>query len=139
MVVKIVFEPEVEPHFLPDSYGYRPNKSPLDAVAVTRQRCWQSNWVLEFDIKGLFDNISHELLMKAVRTHTQNKWVLLYIERWLQAPMQYTDGSQTARTCGTPQGGLCKALLPFDFLGFNLRKYSCFAATLRDLRYPHTG
>ena len=110
MVVKLVFEPDVEPHFLPDSYGYRPNKSALDAVAVTRQRCWKSDWVLEFDIKGLFDNISHELLMKAVRTHTQNKWVLLYIERWLKAPMQHADGSQVTRTCGTPQGGLCKAL-----------------------------
>jgi RNA-directed DNA polymerase len=123
MVVKIVFEPEVEPHFLPDSYGYRPNKSALDAVAVTRQRCWQSNWVLEFDIKGLFDNISHELLMKAVRTHTQNKWVLLYIERWLQAPMQYTDGSQTARTCGTPQGGVISPVLSNLFLHYVFDKW----------------
>lgn len=81
MVVKLVFEPGVEPYFLADSYGYRPNKSALDAVAVTRQRCWQYDWVLEFDIEGLFDNINHELLMKAVRKHTDNKWVLLYIER----------------------------------------------------------
>lgn len=123
MVVKIVFEPEVEPHFLPDSYGYRPNKSALDAVAVTRQRCWQSNWVLEFDIKGLFDNISHELLMKAVRTHTQNKWVLLYIERWLRAPMQYTDGSQIARTCGTPQGGVISPVLSNLFLHYVFDKW----------------
>ena len=70
MVVKLTFEPLVEAYFLPDSYGYRPNKSALDAVGVTRQRCWQSDWVLEFDIKGLFDNIDHELLMKAVRKHT---------------------------------------------------------------------
>lgn len=70
MVVKLVFEPEVEPHFLPDSYGYRPHKSALDAVGITRQRCWQYNWILEFDIRGLFDNISWELLMKAVqKTH----------------------------------------------------------------------
>ena len=123
MVVKIVFEPEVEPHFLPDSYGYRPNKSALDAVAVTRQRCWQSNWVLEFDIKGLFDNISHELLMKAVRMHTQNKWVLLYIERWLQAPMQYTDGSHIARTCGTPQGGVISPVLSNLFLHYVFDKW----------------
>lgn len=117
------FEPEVEPHFLPDSYGYRPNKSALDAVAVTRQRCWKSNWVLEFDIKGLFDNISHELLMKAVRTHTQNKWVLLYIERWLRAPMQYTDGSQIARNCGTPQGGVISPILSNLFLHYVFDKW----------------
>jgi RNA-directed DNA polymerase len=67
MVVKLVFEPIVEPLFLADSYGYRPNKSALDAVAITRKRCWQSDWVLEFDIKGLFDNIPHDLLMKAVQ------------------------------------------------------------------------
>jgi len=67
MVVKIYFEPQVEPHFNPDSYGYRPGKSAADALAVTRQRCWKYDWVLEFDIKGLFDNIDHELLMKAVQ------------------------------------------------------------------------
>lgn len=73
MVVRLVFEPMVEQHFLPDSYGYRPNKSALDAIGITRQRCWKYDWILEFDIKGLFDNISHELLMKAVRKHTQKK------------------------------------------------------------------
>ncbi len=70
-VVKLVFEPQVEKYFLPDSYGYRPNKSALDAIGITRKRCWQYNWVLEFDIKGLFDNLSHELLMKAVEKHIQ--------------------------------------------------------------------
>ena len=77
-VVKLIFEPCVEPHFLADSYGYRPNKSALDAVGITRRRCWEYDWVLEFDIRGLFDNISHELLMKAVRKHTDCKWVILY-------------------------------------------------------------
>ncbi len=72
MVAKIYFEPQVEPYFHQDSYGYRPGKSALDAVAVTRQRCWKYDWVLEFDIQGLFDNIDHELLMKAVRQHTQS-------------------------------------------------------------------
>lgn len=81
MTIKLAFEPCVEPHFLDDSYGYRPNKSALDAVGVTRQRCWQYNWLLEFDIKGLFDHIDHELLMKAVRKHTNNRWIILYIER----------------------------------------------------------
>ena len=85
MVVKIYFEPEVEPYFHPDSYGYRPGKSAADALAVTRKRCWKYDWVLEFDIKGLFDNIDHELLMKSVRKHTDSPWVLLYIERWLKA------------------------------------------------------
>lgn len=85
-VVKLCFEPCVEPHFLPDSYGYRPNKSALGAIGITRKRCWDYDWVLEFDIRGLFDNISHELLMKAVKKHTDCKWVILYIERWLKAP-----------------------------------------------------
>ena len=106
MVVKLMFEPTVEPHFYPDSYGYRLNKSALDAVGVTRQRCWRYNWVLEFDIKGLFDNIDRELLMKAVRKHTNNKWVILYIERWLKAPIQMPDGKVVERTKGTPAGGL---------------------------------
>lgn len=105
MVVKMTFEPTVEPFFLPDSYGYRPGKSALDAVSITRKRCWQYDWVLEFDIKGLFDNIDHELLLRAVNKHTQCKWVKLYIERWLKAPMQLTDGTLVDRTKGTPQGG----------------------------------
>jgi len=93
MVVKLTFEPSVEPVFLTDSYGYRPKRSALDAIAVTRKRCWQYNWVLEFDIKGMFDNIDHELLMRAVRKHTDCKWVILYIERWLKAPLQLADGT----------------------------------------------
>ena len=80
MVVKQVIEPILEPIFLADSYGYRPNKSALDAVGATRERCWKYDWVLEFDIKGLFDNIDHELLLRAVRKHITCKWALLYIE-----------------------------------------------------------
>ena len=91
MVVKLVLEPKLEPLFYPDSYGYRPNKSALDAVGVTRKRCWKYDFILEFDIKGLFDNIDHELLMKAVRKHTDEKWIILYIERWLKALMQTID------------------------------------------------
>jgi len=118
MVVKLVLEPEVEPFFHPDSYGYRPNKSALDAVGITRQRCWKYDWVLEFDIKGLFDNIDHELLMKAVRHHTDNKWVLLYIERWLKAPMAMEDGTEVQRGRGTPQGGVISPLLSNLFLHY---------------------
>ena len=118
MVVKLVFEPTVEPYFYPDSYGYRPNKSALDAVGVTRQRCWRYDWCLEFDIKGLFDNIDHELLMKAVKKHTDNKWVILYTERWLKAPLQMPDGTLVERTKGTPQGGVGSAILSNVFLHY---------------------
>ena len=117
MVVKQLIEPDIDPIFLPDSYGYRPNKSALDAVGVTRKRCWQYNWVLEFDVKGLFDNIDHELLLKAVRKHVKCKWAILYIERWLTAPME-RDGVRTARTRGTPQGGVVSPILSNLFLHY---------------------
>ena len=100
----------MEAIFLPDSYGYRPGKSALDAVGVTRERCWKYDWVLEFDIKGLFDNIDHTLLLKAVRKHVTCDWALLYIERWLTAPMEQ-DGVRMARKRGTPQGGVISPIL----------------------------
>lgn len=118
MVVRLLFEKEVESCFSPDSYGYRPNKSALDAIGVTRQRCWRYDWVVEHDIKGLFDNIDHTLLMKAVRKHTDNKWVILYIERWLKAPMQSPDGTFIERTKGTPQGGVISSVLSNLFLHY---------------------
>src|ERR1700687_3422000 len=105
MVVKQVIEPILDPVFLADSYGYRPRKSALDAVGVTRERCWKDDWVRGFDIKGLFDNINHELLLRAIRKHVTCKWALLYIERWLTAPMEHADGMKAERTLGTPQGG----------------------------------
>jgi RNA-directed DNA polymerase len=117
MVVKQLIEPDLDPMFLPDSYGYRPGKSALDAVGVTRKRCWQYDWVLEFDIKGLFDNIEHELLLKAVRKHVKCKWALLYIERWLTAPMEQ-NGSIIERTRGTPQGGVISPILSNLFLHY---------------------
>lgn len=118
MVVKMVFEPIVEPIFLPDSYGYRPEKSALDAVGVTRRRCWYQDWVLEFDVRKLFDNIEHELLLKAVWKHMECKWVRLYIERWLKAPMQLEDGTLVERTKGTPQGGVVSPVLANLFLHY---------------------
>lgn len=118
MVVKLAFEPMVEPYFLADSYGYRPGKSALGAVAVARQRCWKYDFVLEFDIRGLFDNINWELLLKTVRKHTENKWVLLYIERWLKATMQMPNGSIVERTRGTPQGGVIGPILSNLFLHY---------------------
>ena len=108
--VKQVIEPILDPIFLPDSYGYRPNKSALDAVGATRERCWKYDWVLEFDIKGLFDNIDHEFLLRAVRKHITCQWALLYIERWLKAPMVQEDGTTIERSRGTPQGGVATPL-----------------------------
>jgi hypothetical protein len=110
MVVKQNLEPELEQHFHPDSYGYRPGKSALDAVGKARKNCWKRDWVLDLDIKGFFDNIDHELMMRAVRAHTKEKWVLLYIERWLKAPVKMLDDTLEFPKKGTPQGGLCKAL-----------------------------
>lgn len=118
MVIKLIFEPCVEPYFLTDSYGYRPNKSALDAIGVTRQRCWYYSWLLEYDIKGLFDNLDHQLLMKAVKKHTDNKYVLLYIERWLTTPMQMPDGSLQEKTRGVMQGGVISPVLSNLFLHY---------------------
>ncbi len=123
MVVKMQFEPEVEPHFHSDSYGYRPNKSALDAVGQARQRCWRYDYVLDVDIKGFFDNIDHELMMKAVCKHTQTKWVKLYIERWLKAPVQLKDGTLQARGKGTPQGGVISPILANLFLHYALDEW----------------
>jgi RNA-directed DNA polymerase len=123
MVVKMVLEPELEPHFLPDSYGYRPGKSALDAVGVTRQRCWKKAWILEFDIKGLFDNIPHELIIKALEKHTENRWVKLYIGRWLKAPMQCEDGTLVERNKGTPQGGVISPLLANLFMHYTFDRW----------------
>lgn len=118
MTAKIYFEPQVEPHFHSDSYGYRPGRSTADALSIVRQRCWKYNWVLEFDIKGLFDNIDHELLMKAVCKHTDNPWVILYIQRWLKASFQMPDGTINERTKGTPQGGVISPILSNLFLHY---------------------
>ncbi len=101
-----------------DSYGCRPNKSALDAVEITRRRCWKHDWVLEFDIKGLFDNIDFELLMKTVKWHTKERWLLLYITRWLRAPFQKDDGTLVGRTKGTPQGGVASPVLANLFLHY---------------------
>lgn len=111
-------EPHLEPLFYPDSYGYRPGKKATDAIGVTRERCWRYEWVIEFDVKGLFDNISHELLMKAIRKHIDTKWVLLYIERSLKAPMKMPDGTEKERSFGTPQGGVISAILSNLFMHY---------------------
>jgi RNA-directed DNA polymerase len=128
MVVKMHMEPKIEPLFHPDSYGYRPFKSAHDAVGQARKRCWKYDWVLDLDIKGFFDNIPHELLMRAVRKHAPEKWVVLYVERWLKAPAQNEQGQLTTREKGTPQGGVASPLLAnlflhYGFDGWMARKY----------------
>ncbi len=116
-VVKMVLEPQLEPVFDCNSFGYRPGCSALDAVALVRRRCWEYDWVVEFDIKGLFDNIDHELLLRAARKHCSVPWVLLYIDRWLKAPMEI-EGKRVARERGTPQGGVVSPLLANLFLHY---------------------
>lgn len=123
MVIKLYFEPCVEPMFYEDSYGYRPNKSAIQALEVTRERCWRKDWVLEFDIKGLFDNIRHPYLMEMVSGHTEEKWILLYIERCLKAPFQMEDGTIESRTAGTPQGGVISPVLANLFLHYVFDDY----------------
>lgn len=118
MAVKLLIEPELENHFHPDSYGYRPSKSAHDAVAKVKERCWQRGWVLDMDIKGFFDAINHDLLMRAVEKHVKETWQLLYIRRWLEAPVQYQDGELNQRIQGTPQGGVISPLLANLFLHY---------------------
>jgi len=129
-VARRYLEPILEPVFHIDSYGYRPGKSAIDAVRTARQRCWRYDWVLDLDVKGYFDSIDWELLLKAVRCHTECPWVLLYIERWLKAPVQMEDGNVVPRTAGTPQGGVISPLLANLFLHYAFDKW--MART-----YPH--
>ena len=116
MVIKNRLEPLVEPHFHDDSYGYRPGRSALDAVAQARQRCWRDDWVLDMDIKGFFDALDHNLVMKAVAKYIDCKWTLLYLERWLKAAVVLPSGERLIRTKGTPQGGVISPLLANIFL-----------------------
>ena len=115
-VATLYLEPIVEPKFHADSYGYRPGKSALDAVATARERCWRKDWVVDLDIKGFFDNLDHDLVLRAVRFHTNLKWLPLYVERWLKAPVQLADGTLKERTRGTPQGGVVSPVLANLFL-----------------------
>ena len=117
-VVRLYLEPEVEPLFHPDSYGYRPGRSALDAVGVCRERCWSSDWVIDLDIRAFFDSLDHELVLRVVAKHTNLPWVLLYVRRWLQAPLQTADGTLVARDRGTPQGSAISPLLANLFLHY---------------------
>ncbi len=118
MVAKMYIEPNIEPIFHKDSYGYRPGKSALDAIGQTRKRCWKYDYVVEFDIRGLFDNIDHELLMKVVEKHVEEEWVKLYIKRWLKSPFALKDGLSMERKSGTPQGGVISPILANMFMHY---------------------
>lgn len=122
-VVKRYLEAIVEPHFHPDSYGYRPGRSAHQAVARTRERCWRFKWVLDLDIRAFFDNLEHRLVLRAVQRFTDCPWVLLYVERWLRAEVVLPDGSREERHRGTPQGGVVSPLLANLFLHFALDQW----------------
>lgn len=121
-VVREYLEPKLEKVFHKDSYGYRRGKSAHDAIDVARKRSWKKNWVIDLDIKGFFDNLDHDLVMKAVKHHSDELWIHLYIERWLKAPLIGKDGNSNEREKGTPQGGVISPLLANLFLhyGFDL-------------------
>jgi RNA-directed DNA polymerase len=121
--VKMVIEPRIENIFIEDSYGYRPKKSALDAIGVLRERCWKYKWLIEFDIKKMFDNISHDLIMKAVKLHVEEKWCLLLIERWLKASIITKGGFLMERESGTPQGGVISPLLANLFMHYAFDKW----------------
>ena len=116
----MVLEPLVEPLFHPDSYGYRPRRSALDAVERCKQRCWRRSWVVDLDIQGFFDNVPHAEIMAAVKKHTDVPWVVLYVNRWLLAPMQHPDGRRAYPAKGTPQGSAISPLLSNLFLHYAL-------------------
>lgn len=109
-------EPLVEPKFHEDSYGYRPNKSALDAVYTARKRCWKNDWTVDLDISGFFDNLDHDLALQAIKKHTDCKWIILYVERWMKAPIQQADGSKIVRDKGVPQGGSVSPIISNIFM-----------------------
>jgi RNA-directed DNA polymerase len=117
-VVARRLEAKVEPIFHPSSYGYRPGRSALDAVAACRQRCWKSDWIVDLDIRSYFDSVPWELVVKAVAAHSTDPWVLLYVKRWLAAPLQLPDGTLRERDRGTAQGSAVSPVLANLFLHY---------------------
>ncbi|GBF20479.1 MULTISPECIES: group II intron reverse transcriptase/maturase [Arenibacter] len=154
MSVVMLLEPKIDPIFHENSYGYRPGRSAHQAVEQARRRCWRNDWVLDLDISKFFDTIDHELLMKAVKLHTQERWVLLYIERWLKVPYQLKNGEQVPRTKGIPQGSVVGPILANLFMHYTfdywMKKYYnhipferyaddciCHFRTLEEAEYMH--
>ena len=117
-VVARHLEVRVEPIFHPDSYGYRPGRSALDAVQVCRTRCWKYDWVIDLDIRAFFDTVPWDLVLKAVGAHTDAPWVLLYVKRWLAAPLQHSNGVLVGRDRGTPQGSAVSPVLANLFMHY---------------------
>jgi RNA-directed DNA polymerase len=117
-VAAMYLERQVEPIFHPDSYGYRPGRSALDAVGKCRERCWRNDWVIDLDVRAFFDSVDHSLMLKAVERHTDQKWILLYVRRWLTTPMQKQDGALVARDRGTPQGSAISPVLANLYLHY---------------------
>jgi group II intron reverse transcriptase/maturase len=117
-VAAMELEKVVEPKFHASSYGYRPGRAPLDAVGACRERCFKDPWVLDCDIAGFFDNVPHNLMVEAVEANTDQKWVVLYVKRWLKAPLQHPDGTLEQRDRGTPQGSAISPLLANLFLHY---------------------
>jgi RNA-directed DNA polymerase len=117
-VVRGYLEPCVEPVFHEDSYGYRPGRSAHQALRVCRERCWRNDWVLDLDIRKFFDSVPWELVQLAVAHHTDLRWVQLYVERWLKAPLQREDGSLVWPDRGTPQGSAISPLLVNMFMHY---------------------
>ncbi len=103
-VAYLYLEPEVESVFHPDSYGYRPKRSAHDALRTCRQRCWRYDWALDLDLKSFFDSLDHSLVLRAVAHHTDLRWILIYVQRWLKAPLQLDNGTLKPRDRGSPQG-----------------------------------
>jgi RNA-directed DNA polymerase len=134
-VAAMALEPEVEPMFHPDSYGYRPGRSAHDAVAACRQRCFEEGWVVDLDLKSFFDTLPHDKLLAAVERHVDQdrRWVLLYVRRWLTAPLQLPDGSLVARDRGSPQGSAISPLLANIFLHYALDAW--MGRTFPDVRF----
>jgi RNA-directed DNA polymerase len=110
-VVALQLQPRAESIFHDDSFGYRPGRSAHDALERCRQRCWQKDWVLDCDIQKFFDSLDHRLVVKAVKANTDQRWVLLYVKRWLTAPLQMPDGTLQDRDRGTPQGSAVSPVL----------------------------
>ena len=129
-VVKMYLEPKIDPIFHANSYGYRPKRSAYQALQKCRETCRKYEWVVDMDLKGFFDNIDHVLLLKALRKHTQDKWVLMYVKRWLEAPVQNLDGTIMENTAGSPQGSVISPLLANLFLHYAFDKWM-------DINFPN--
>ena len=134
--MRLYLEPEVEPCFHPDSYGYRPGRSALEAVGRCRERCWRYDWVIDLDLRSFFDSLDHSLVLRAVARHTSERWIFLYVQRWLEAPLQHEDGTLEARDRGSARREPAKTRIVyckdanrigsheherFDFLGYTFR------------------